>query len=721
MSSPNLPDGAFFTTINGRRCTAIPRQGAAPPTTTTARQDTPATTPAQQQPTPSPDNPQRVQPDPPQRDPPQAEPPRQTPVNPPSRDDSPASTARTENSPSPSSPRLDAPPSTAAPIRTLAPPPQASLIGNPVAAPILPPPQPLDPPASAPSSSSRAALPSQENRPVPARPLPTVVDSQDPDRPPAGSLLPSPFPSPQPPLLPSISDSPPPAAETSQTDQNAAPSQNEPDDPNEALQSQLPEPSPTEENGSLITTAPLGPGGIAAGDQAATTRTGPAVGGAPEEAADSNGSPGPPVAAIVGGVVGGVAFLTMLALLWWFWRKNRRHRRSTLLTPLSTRDSSFRKERPYIFDQESVGPTPKSAKFKAALGYSFQRFRGQVGGLFAIGHDRSSGSVLSKDNSQYSNISSHSRHASNVSPATPAGAASTPIKERLGNWKERLAAVVFFSRRNRGEKPLDPDPFAGVREKEERGAVAPSTQPDFLTLLGMDERAVEREAQRRRASRRHGSTASMERFLGDLGINVDNSANPFGDANAIPEEPRRAAPANPFDDSNAVMAAPATRPGANYVADVRRSRNASVSGVMTRPSSMQRPHSSRYDSVYRASGESVESFATRRNRCRSDPFDLERPELLASGVSEPGSAGPRRPGAAHVRNDSFASKYSSGINSAGWSDPGPDIGTSTVIGGRFSPNSGWRPGAFPGREDRKRASNGSQESHETHGSVGKAM
>jgi hypothetical protein len=433
------------------------------------------------------------------------------------------------------------------------------------------------------------------------------------------------------------------------------------------------------------------------------------------------------VAAIVGGVVGGVAFLTMLALLFWFWRKNRRRRRSTLLTPLSTNNSTFgRKERPYVFDQESVGPTPNSAKFKAALGYSFQRFRGQVGGLFAIGHDRRAGSVLSKDNSQYSNITSHSRHGSMVGPAA-SGAGAMPIKEKLSTWKERLAAVVFFSRRNRGEKTMDPDPFAGVREKEQTAAATtPAAQPDFLTLLGMDERAVEREAQRRRASRRHGSTASMERFLGDLGINIDNSADPFADANAIPEEPKRAAPANPFDDSHATTLAPmatpamATRPGANYVADVRRSRNASVSGVMTRPSSMQRPHSSRYDSVYRASGESVESFATRRARCRSDPFDLERPELLSSsGLSEQGSPGPvRMPGAAHVRNDSFASKYSSGINSAGWSDPGPDIGTSNVIGGRFSPNSGWRPGAFPGREDRKRMSNGSQE---TQGSVGKAM
>lgn len=504
------------------------------------------------------------------------------------------------------------------------------------------------------------------------------------------------------------------------------PTQNEPEDPNEAIQSEIPGPSPTDEPASLITTAPVGPGGIAAGDQAATTRSSPAIGGAPSTNGGSDGPSGPPVAAIVGGVVGGVAFLTMLAVLWWFWRKNRRRRRSTLLTPLSTNNSTFRKERPYVFDQESVGPTPNSAKFKAALGYSFQRFRGQVGGLFAIGNDRNSGSVLSKDNSQYSNITSHSRHGSVVGPGVPRAEASVPIKEKLGSWKERLAAVVFFSRRNRGETPMDPDPFAGVREKEQgAAATAPGAQPDFLTLLGMDERAVEREAQRRRASRRHGSTASMERFLGDLGINIDNSADPFADANAIPEEPKRGAPKNPFDDSNATTLAPvaaATRPGANYVADVRRSRNASVSGVMTRPSSMQRPHSSRYDSVYRASGESVESFATRRARCRSDPFDLERPELLGSGPSEPGSPAPvRRPGAAHVRNESFASKYSSGINSAGWSDPGPDIGTSAVIGGRFSPNSGWRPGAFPGREDRKRMSSGSQESRETQGSVGKAM
>lgn len=547
------------------------------------------------------------------------------------------------------------------------------------------------------------------------------MDAVQPDTP--ADSLPAPiFPSDQFPVFPSSISDAPPAGETSQTDQNAAPTQEGQNTP----EADVSPPTTTDGAGSFITTAPLGPG---AGEEAATTGSGPSISGAPTGSGSSSGddsSNGLPIAAIVGGVVGGVAFLTMLALLFWFWKKNRKRRRSTLLTPLSTPDEnnfgSARKERPYIFDQESVGPTPKAARFRAALGYNLQRVKGQVGGLFAIGHDRSTSSVLSKDRSAYSNISPHSRNSSLLSAPVVMGAGAPTTKERLTNWKERLAAVAFF--RGRSEKTLDPDPFAGVREKDS-AAAAPGAQPDFLTLLGMDERAVEREAHRRRASRRHGSTASMERFLGDLGINIDNNANanPFADANAISDEPKRAAPVNPFADSNAITPAPpamAMRPGHNYVADVRRSRNLSVSGLTTRPTSLQRPRSPRYDSLYRASGESVESFATRRARCRSDPFDLDRPELLSFGPMPTGS--PEKPGMAHMRNDSFGSKYSSGVYSAGWSEPGPDVGTEpVVVGGRFSPNSGWRPGAFPGREDRKRVSGGSQESRDTQKTVGKAM
>ncbi|KAM0285478.1 hypothetical protein ACHAQH_001428 [Verticillium albo-atrum] len=380
----------------------------------------------------------------------------------------------------------------------------------------------------------------------------------------------------------------------------------------------------------------------------------------------------------------------------------------------------MRKERPYIFDQESVGPTPRSTKFKAALGYSIMRLRGQVGGVFAFGHRRSSSAVLSKEQSQlaYSDISGHSRHNSNTSDRGTPQAVVVTNQDRARDWWDRLKMDALFNWRTRNDRAMDPDPFASVREKQSETVNNNPAQPDFLTLLGMDEKEVEREAQRRRASRKHGSTASMDHFLGGLGLNIDRNPDPFSDSNALPAEPTRAAPANPFADSNAI-AAPgfAPRPGQNYIEALRRSRGTSFGGVATRPPSTQAPRSPRYDSVYRESGVSVDSFATRRNKCRSDPFDLERPDLLLSqGSSVAGhsrtSSGPKRPFPAHMRSESFQSKYSSGVGSNGWSEPGPDVGSL----GRWdtdSPTSGYRPGEQP-----RRLSGGSQQ---TQGSVGKAM
>ncbi|KAF4805952.1 hypothetical protein CGCSCA5_v014888 [Colletotrichum siamense] len=487
---------------------------------------------------------------------------------------------------------------------------------------------------------------------------------------------------------------------------------------------------------SSSTPAPAAPTvlnpGTAAGEAGAGAGNGnnaPASSQPSSQGSNRSGGVATPVV-IASSVVGAAAVIGLLGFLLWFWRKRwLRKRRSTLLTPLST-DPSFRTGEKFVIDRGSLGPTPRTAKLKAALGYNFNRFRGQVGGLVSRNRDSSS----TGGRSQFMNISQHSRSSSSMSNhGGPRDVVTT--KDRMKDWWERLRADMKFNWRLRGDKNAEKDPFAASRDIKERKA-ATGGQPDFLTLLGMDEREVEREAQRRRLSRGKGSAGSGDHFLGGLGLNFDNaSANPFSDINALPHDSAKPAPLavansssnNPFSDSNAISApAAAVKPPTTYVADVRRSRGTSVGGNTTRPPSGS-TFSPRLDSMYRDSMQSVESFSTRRNKFRSDPFDLERPELLgnrstpaSSNYSQAGGGPPRVPGSAHTRSDSFSSKYSSGLSMDGWSDPGPDVGPS---GGpaayRYeaeSPVAGYRPG-----EQRKPGRRPSQTSQGSQQSVGKAL
>lgn len=140
---------------------------------------------------------------------------------------------------------------------------------------------------------------------------------------------------------------------------------------------------------------------------------------------------------------------------------------------------------------------------------------------------------------------------------------------------------------------------------------------------------------------------------------------------------------------------------------------------------------------YRDSAASLESFATKRNKFRSDPFDLEplsyvsdnplgRPDVpdVSGRYSNTGSISiayqgtvgksnnpgvpnvPKIPAAAHTRNVSdLSSRYTSGISEdslGDWSDPGPDVGpgaqskwdtsrNGSTAAGMYSPVAGSGP------------------------------
>ncbi|KAI4597834.1 hypothetical protein KJ359_004111 [Pestalotiopsis sp. 9143b] len=462
-------------------------------------------------------------------------------------------------------------------------------------------------------------------------------------------------------------------------------------------------------NAALLTT--IGTASNANGGQAEATGT--TTGGSGTSASsNSKGISTSTTVAVVGGVVGGVVAFALIAFLVWFWRKRiRQKRRSTLLTPLGPESGfgSAGEKVPYSISRNSIGPTGIAEKLKALVGVNVRKIRGRFGG-----HSRSPSVNLNRGNSQYLERPAHSRETS---------------ADYGSSAKDRL--LGFFGRFNdkvRGERD-DNEPSSTRAMKP--AAARSNSQPDFLTLLSMDDKQLAAQASQGRTSmnnpRRSQSAGSNEHFLGRLNLNFD-SANPFSDDNAMLRDSAKVAPLtimnpdNPFSDANAVQQPTATKQTgpATYVQNIRRSRGMSVGGATTRPSSNA-------PSVWRESSTSVESFATRRNKFRSDPFDLDRPELLSSSAGSQApmptrdsrasrsssgvraSGGPLPPHPAHTRNPSLtSSKYSSGVASIDqWSDPGPDVG----------PASSRYDSPTPTGE---RRGTGARKSGGSQGSVGKA-
>ncbi|KAI1763692.1 hypothetical protein GGR53DRAFT_357631 [Hypoxylon sp. FL1150] len=436
--------------------------------------------------------------------------------------------------------------------------------------------------------------------------------------------------------------------------------------------------------------------------------------------------------AIAAGVIGGVVAISLIAFLVWLWRKRKmQQRRSTLLTPLSP-DATFRGDEkgPYPISRMSVGPTPFSEKPWAVAGTMYKKLRGRVNKIVARSSSPSPSVNLDRGNSQYGPPGIMLSRDNSDTGAVIEEAPTT--KSRFVDWWGRLAEDGNFNWRLRDESKANPaanDSFAiPPAAKAKIGS-----QPDYLTLLSMDDKQFEREAAGRGQTsangnqRRSVSVGGEQHFLGGLDLNFD-MADPFSDVNVISSNTAKATPLivsvanDPFSDANAIAAppTPATNGGlTTYVQNMRRSRGRSVNEDISRQPSTA-------GTYYRESNVSIDTIGTRRTKFRSDPFDLDRPDLLQSANSStPALAGgfsrssrstksisglPNTPRQAHVRTESFTSKYSSGVSSMGWSDPGPDVGPAAA---RSTPT----PDSALGKRDSdpRRRSGGSQ------GSVGKAL
>ncbi|RWA12551.1 hypothetical protein EKO27_g2563 [Xylaria grammica] len=419
--------------------------------------------------------------------------------------------------------------------------------------------------------------------------------------------------------------------------------------------------------------------------------------------------------AIAGGVIGGLALISVIAFLLWLWRKRlMKKRHSTLLTPLST-DAAYRgrEKGPYIISRNSLGPTSVPEKMRALVGYNYHKLRGRVNSL--VTRSPKPSVDLNRGNSQFGLPDTPATRSS--SRAGEASNEVTTSKGRFVDWWERLTEDGNWNWKLRSDPRSER--LNNSTYTSRPNATQPrkwGSQPDFLTLLSMDEKQQQRGSNNNNATGsgsnpRRSQSLGNDHFLGSLGLNFDTE-NPFADSNAMNHDSAKVMPLavpaerinNPFSDANAIPAParPVNRNSvggpATYVQNIRRSRGHSVSAANTQPPGGATV--GRLPSLYRESSVSVETSDTRRNKFRSDPFDLDRPELLAQspGTSARGAIDsgrysrqdnvrglPSMPRPTRARAESFTSKYSSGVSSSGrverrrpasaarrWDTPSPD-------------------------------------------------
>lgn len=487
-----------------------------------------------------------------------------------------------------------------------------------------------------------------------------------------------------------------------------------------------------------------------------------------ESSADGGISSNPPLTAapVVGGVLGSIGLLAGFALLFWFLRRRRKVGRESLLTPLTTgRQSQF-----YGSDTNSVRAGPSyDEKWNPDRSNRVQAVASSIkSGLVGIGSSLKSKVVrdrsdtpsvdLNRGNSQFIDgpIPQHSRNNSILSNM----GGKLTVKDRFQDWFGRIKDDISFKLRMR-KMNEDADPFAAARDMTEKQAKL-NTPPDLSHLIGIGDRELQLQAERRRADLGKTQSGASLPPLGSLELNF-TSNDPFADPvnGANPNQRRRSqsaydATSNPFADptpqASNPFADPISQPQPSiakqntYIADIRRSRGQSIDATNTGPSGAYRPPStmtgpvSRYPSSLAPSRDSFRdtvfsSFSAnaRKGKGRSDPFDLERPELWRrnpnnnysnrqsgrqrgtsiSGVRDSESQLYPNPlttanlagqqsiygtrvvsGAAQARqsNGTYESKYSSGVSSlGGWGDPGPDLGPGSIsssLRGNASSNGG---------------------------------
>lgn len=254
-----------------------------------------------------------------------------------------------------------------------------------------------------------------------------------------------------------------------------------------------------------------------------------------------------------------------------------------------------------MMQRDSVGPTTLSSKVNASLRVQYNRVRG--------------------------------RKIPSASPVHD-GSDMTMRKRIMQVWATLGGRQAREPRRN--EKKTDTFSALGnsgsMEEKVRPGTRTITTRPGLLRK-GV---ALDSEARRHRLSRARGACVGTS--LGGLDLNI--GGDPFGDVNTMAHPIADPPPListganNPFSDANAVEGGAHMPKRSNHFVDMRHSRGQSADSVFApnRTTSFRifdgtsRPHSGSTAAYANSSiylRDSASSFDTRRNKFRSDPFDLE--------------------------------------------------------------------------------------------------
>ncbi|KKO98092.1 hypothetical protein THAR02_09804 [Trichoderma harzianum] len=242
---------------------------------------------------------------------------------------------------------------------------------------------------------------------------------------------------------------------------------------------------------------------------------------------------------------------------------------------------------------------------------------------------------------------------------------STSMAQRLG-----ISTTVSAVKQNIGERfaPRNVNMNRGNSQFLETDAVQPRSVAPIRTKGAPNPVAAA------------GGKPKGHKLVPGLSFDFGKRFNPFSDANALMSgtvpPPSSSVLANPFSDDNMVLPPPVS-------ASNRRSRGRSLGGIRSfqAPTVPARPHS-----VHRESLQSNGSFNQRRDKFRSDPFDLE----IESRLAPPANGTPSRSSSVYSSqihqnpHDSYTSKYASGSSLGDWT-AGGDVGPSGPTGRRDSP------------------------------------
>ena len=414
--------------------------------------------------------------------------------------------------------------------------------------------------------------------------------------------------------------------------------------------------------------------------------------------------------AIIGGAVGGVAIISMIAFLLWFRRKKmKKKRRSSFFTPFSAQPLFVRSSENFTTGRESLGPSLKSEKIRAELSNNVSRIRRWLSAFLGYRSDARPSVNLNRGNSQFLEpLTQHVRKSSRGGSSADLCGGMVTKKDRLVDWWHGLTEDVHLDWKVQNDyagKP-DLDPFAVVAArnlKEQKSTLADTGQHDFLSLPNVGDEHFHREASLQRHNRyKESLSESGERLISGLGLSIDGR-DPFADRNALRDgvnlAPLVASQSGnpPLDGTVPAVPNPSVPKPTTYTSTLPRSRGSIVRASPTGGSmdmgiaASTVIRQSQPDS-YRESLQSLESFAGGRNKFRSDPFDLERPELLANKKEGSGTTSTSRsiresttddfqaqkvvskPVSLHMRSESLTSRYPSSWSHGDWSEPGPDVG-----------------------------------------------